>query len=186
MLSPSALGGAKALPGAGDETEIARARGTAIHRLLEHLPALPQTAWDSAAPGIAQAPPGLDIGALLDEARRVLTAPPLQPLFAPETLAEVAVTGDIAGRTTLGVIDRLIVAPDHVLAVDFKTNATVPDRPEAVPEGILRQMGAYAALLQPLYPDRPVRTAILWSRTAQVMALPHDLVSAALARATGA
>jgi ATP-dependent helicase/nuclease subunit A len=86
----------------------------------------------------------------------------------------------------LGVIDRLIVEDTRVLAVDFKTNAAIPDTPDTVPEGLLRQMGAYAAMLAPLYPDRRIDTAILWTRTATLMPLPHDLVSAALARATGA
>ena len=35
----------------------------------------------------------------------------------------------------------LIVGDGRVLAVDFKTNAEVPVRPEDVPEGLLRQMG---------------------------------------------
>ncbi len=69
-------------------------------------------------------------------------------------------------------------------AVDFKTNAAVPDRPEDVPEGLLRQMGAYAAALARIYPDRPVETALLWTRTARLMPLPHRLVTAAFLRAT--
>ena len=39
-------------------------------------------------------------------------------------------------------------------------------RPSAVPEGILRQMGAYRAALAAIWPDRRVETAILWTRTA--------------------
>ena len=50
---------------------------------------------------------------------------------------------------------------------------------------LLRQMGAYAHALALLYPDRRIDTALLWTRTATLMPLPHALVSAALARATG-
>ena len=66
------------------------------------------------------------------------------------------------------------VGPDRVLAVDFKSNRVVPDRPEAVPEGILRQMGAYAAALAAVWPGRQVGTAILWTRvpTADAAAAP--------------
>jgi ATP-dependent helicase/nuclease subunit A len=53
----------------------------------------------------------------------------------------------------------------------------VPDRPEDVPEGLLRQMGAYAEMLRAIYPDRGVATAILWSRTATLMELPEALVA---------
>ena len=87
------------------------------------------------------------------------------------------------GQPLDGVIDRLILSGDRVLAIDFKTNAVVPDRAEATPEGLLRQIGAYAAALAQIYPDRRIETAILWTRTATLMPLPHDIVSAALGRA---
>ena len=50
----------------------------------------------------------------------------------------------------------------------------------AVPDGILRQMGAYAALLAQVYPGRRVETAILWTRTGALMWLSPDIVRAAL------
>jgi len=192
--TPSDLGGAKIVAGgdAGLSEQAALRRGRLVHLLLEHLPKIPAASWPAAAPGIlAQDPgevPAPEAAGLLAEATAVLTAPDLAHLFAPDTLAEVTLTGDAPalGGPMLGVIDRLIVTADTVLAVDFKTNAVVPGAPDAVPEGLLRQMGAYAAMLAPLYPGRRVETAILWTRTAQIMPLPHDLVSAALARATGA
>ena len=86
----------------------------------------------------------------------------------------------LGGRRIHGVIDRLIVAPDHVLAVDFKTNAAVPDTPEGTPDGLLRQMGAYRAALAQIWPSTEIRTAILWTASATLMPLPHDLVTQAL------
>jgi ATP-dependent helicase/nuclease subunit A len=59
----------------------------------------------------------------------------------------------------------------------------VPDGPADVPEGLLRQMGAYAEMLRAIYPGREIATAILWSRTAVLMELPDDLVTEALRRA---
>ena len=192
--TPSDLGGAKVVAGAAEGLEEAAAlrRGRLVHLLLEHLPRSAPAGWPAAAPGILALEPGevaeAEAADLLAEATRVLTAPDLAHLFAPDTLAEVTLTGDAPalGGAMLGVIDRLIVTADRVLAVDFKTNAVVPGTPEAVPEGLLRQMGAYAAMLAPLYPGREIATAILWTRTATLMALPHDVVSAALARASGA
>ncbi len=93
------------------------------------------------------------------------------------------VSASLGGRRLHGVIDRLIVTDDVVQVIDFKSNATVPDRAETCPEGLLRQMGAYAAALSQIYPGREIRTAILWTRTARLMWLPHDLVTDALARA---
>ena len=189
-LSPSGLGGPKALGGEdGDDTEEAILRGTALHLLLEHLSALPPAARPDAVPhvlAIAEELPE-ETERLAEEAIAVLETPELAPFFAPGTLAEVPISAGIepVGRVH-GIIDRLLVTPDKVIAVDFKSNRTVPATPAEVPEGLLRQMGAYAAALAQIWPGREVETALIWTATQRYMALPHDLVSAALARATTA
>src|SRR5699024_7234726 len=95
--------------------------------------------------------------------------------------------GPLGGARILGRIDRLRVEPARVLAIDFKTHQAIPAAPEAVPEGILRQMGAYADALAQVLPGRSIATAILWTRAARLMPRPAPLVRAALARAaTGA
>ncbi len=183
-LGPSDLGGAKALPGeAGQDEEAAKARGTHIHLLLEHLPGLAPGDWEHAAENLLADVPEAERTGLLAEARAVLAAPELAPIFAPDALAEVPVTAPLGARRLHGVIDRLIITPERVLAVDFKTNATVPGHAGECPEGLMRQMGAYAVALAQIFPGRTIETALLWTRTAQLMPLPHDLVTAALARA---
>ena len=184
-LAPSDLGGAKALPGeAGLPEAEAMARGTRLHLLLEHLPAVAQEERAERAPALL-APHACDAGEVA-EACAVLDTAELAPLFAPEALAEVPVTAalpELGGQRLHGTIDRLLVGDDAVLAVDFKTNAIVPDRPEDVPEGLLRQMGAYAAALAQVWPERRIETALLWTRTATLMPLPPAVTTAALARA---
>ncbi|NOD65042.1 MULTISPECIES: double-strand break repair helicase AddA [unclassified Ruegeria] len=183
-LSPSDLGGAKALPGdVGLDEDAAKLRGTRIHLLLEHLPIAEPETWPELCARLLPDMQDTDRQELLTEAARVLTAEPLRNIFAPETLAEVPVTADLNGQRMHGVIDRLVVSDTDVQVVDFKTNATVPIRVEDCPEGLLRQMGAYAQALAQIYPDRSIRTAILWTRTANLMWLPHDLVTDALTRA---
>jgi ATP-dependent helicase/nuclease subunit A len=59
----------------------------------------------------------------------------------------------------------------------------VPPSPGATPEAILRQMGAYAAALAPVWPGRRIETAVLWTRTRTLALLPPALTAAALARA---
>ncbi len=179
--SPSGLGGAHALPGEGEDEAAARARGTALHLLLETLPAHPRHWWEALAATLLAG--AADAQALLAEAAAVLDAPDLGPLFGPGALAEVDLVAEACGATYAGRIDRLLVGPERVLAVDFKSNRVVPTRPEAVPEAILRQMGAYAAALARIYPCRSVETALVWTRTASFMPLPPALTAAALARA---
>ncbi|MBI6629480.1 double-strand break repair helicase AddA [Pontibaca salina] len=183
-LSPSDLGGAKALPGEdGLDEAAAMLRGTRLHLLLEHLPAVAPDQRGLFADRLLSDAPQAERAALLAEACHVLDRPALAHLFAPETLAEIPVTAEIGGVRFHGVIDRLVVSDEMILAVDFKTNATVPANTATTPEGLLRQMGAYAQALQQIYPNRPVQTAILWTRTAQIMELPGGLISSALTRA---
>jgi ATP-dependent helicase/nuclease subunit A len=70
-----------------------------------------------------------------------------------------------------------------VRVVDFKSNEVVPTVPEQVPEGLLRQMGAYFEVCSAIYPSKTIEVAILWTRTATLMPLPHDMVMLALREA---
>jgi len=189
-LSPSGLGGAKVMTGEAEGLAAAdaMARGTWVHLLLQHLPEAEQADWPSLAAALLSRcdppAPTPEITPLLAEARTLLTAADLAPVFAPGTLAEVEIAADLRGMPMRGAIDRLIVAPDRILAVDFKTNVLVPDRAEDVPEGLLRQMGAYAEALAQIYPDRRIETAILWTRAGCLMTIPPHLARAALDRAS--
>ncbi|MCU0904819.1 MAG: double-strand break repair helicase AddA [Tabrizicola sp.] len=180
VLSPSDLGGAKALP--GDPDADGKARGTALHLLLERLPGLDPAHWPETAAGLISDPDTRDLA--LAEAMQVLSHPGLAGLFAPESLAEVALAASWQGRTLAGSIDRLILTPDRVLVVDYKSNALIPDHPDKIPEGILRQLGAYAHMAAEIYPDRRIETAILWTRGPSLMPVDPEIVRAALDRAT--
>lgn len=177
-LSPSALGGAKVMPGETDaaESEAALLRGTALHLLLEHLPLAPQADWPDLAQRLIE-DPALRAD-LLPEAMAVIAAHPA--IFAADALTEVAFTAP----PFKGAIDRLLIRPNHILAIDFKSNHRVPTHPEDTPEGLLRQMGAYDHALRQIYPNREIKTAILWTRTAALMELDRNMVRDAFARAT--
>lgn len=185
-LSPSALGGGHVLPGEApaDGEAAALQRGEAIHRLLETLTLLPESDWPAFAQRLLPGQPDLD--ELLNEAAAVLRNPDLAAIFAAGTLSEVDLTASLPqldGASLYGRIDRLVVAEDHVLAVDFKSNRGVPDTAGAVPEGILRQMGAYHAALSEIWPGRRIDTAILWTNTGRLMPLPVPMIQAAFLRA---
>ncbi len=116
----------------------------------------------------------------------MLDAAGLGFVFGPDSLAEVEIAAplpELGGARILGRIDRLVVEPDRILAIDFKSNRAVPGTPDAVPEGILRQMGAYGAALGLIWPGRRVETAILWTSAPRLMPLPAPVVVAALGRA---
>lgn len=188
-IAATALGGEKALAGGDLDRGEAMLRGTRLHLLLEHLtPEMPEPeAQSRARAALAGAEGGLpdaaELAALMAEARAILTAPELTPSPGETVLREVALTAPLDGLGRVhGTVDRLVIAPDRIRAVDYKSNAVVPTRPQDVPEGILRQMAAYRAALRALYPDRTVETAVLWTETRALMPLPDAALDAAWAR----
>ncbi|MFV0408478.1 MAG: double-strand break repair helicase AddA [Paracoccus sp. (in: a-proteobacteria)] len=191
-LTASALGGAKALPGPdGEDPEAAMLYGTRLHLLLEQLPALPREDWplrgrDLLAGAEGGLPDPEMLARLLEDAAAVLDAPALEDVFAPpagaQVLREVELSADLPGIGPMrGILDRLIVTPDRISVIDYKTNATLPDRPEATPEGILRQMAAYRAALRGIYPGRQVDVTVLWTSARQLMWLGDPLLDRVMA-----
>lgn len=191
-LTASALGGAKALPGPdGDDPETAMLFGTRLHALLEELPGLPRADWprharDLLAGAEGGLPDAAMVAALIEAAIAVLEAPDLAQVFTPPegavVLTEVELSADLPGIGLMrGIVDRLIVTPDRVTVIDYKTNATLPATPAEVPTGILRQMAAYRAALAGIYPGRAVETAVLWTAGRQLMWLPDAVLDTAMA-----
>ena len=78
--------------------------------------------------------------------------------------------------------DRLAVTGDAVRIVDYKTNRVPPRSLAEVPEAYVLQLALYRALLLPLYPGKAVEAALLFTETPRLIALPADVMEAALAR----
>ncbi|MXZ51420.1 MAG: double-strand break repair helicase AddA [Rhodobacteraceae bacterium] len=193
--SPSNLGGDKVVSGEIDTeatSDSALLKGNVIHLLLEHLPNIPRTEWeirgkqliDLKYPDIVTR----DRSEWIANSIAILENPDLKFLFdtSETNLEEVAITAEIPeldNKPIFGYIDRLVIADDHVLAVDFKTNRLVPANVDETPEGLLRQMGAYHRALEKIYPDKKIKTAILWTQTGELSKLPEELTLNALKRA---
>ncbi len=188
-LSPSDLGGAKALASEVDDFDEAAAmrRGSLIHLLLERLPNCPPADWEKLAEHLIQNSDPSEVNTLLDIAARVLNTDALKPVFDAGALAEVNITAqlpELGGRRISGTIDRLIISGTSILAVDFKTNRRVPETQNDVPIGLLRQMGAYLSALKIIYPTHTIEVALLWTQNQQLMPLHHGLVLDALKSST--
>lgn len=182
IISPSDLGGAKALPGEiGRDEDAAKAYGTLVHLYLEHLSATDETDWAMVIQSLAgRRGSDADHTQAASEAQRILKTPEFRYLFDPAHLSEVPICADLGAERLFGFIDRLVLTDDLVLAVDYKTNQSVPATPQQVPLGILRQMGGYAHALAQVYPDRKIQVAVLWTHTGTLMHLPHEIVMKAL------
>ncbi len=154
-------------------------RGLATHKLLEILPELPDARRELAAKAYVARPAlGLpqDLQAsIVDETLKVLNDPVFAPVFGPQSLAEVPVTGEMPdGRVINGQIDRLVITETEILIVDFKTNRPSPADVSDIPLIYKAQLAAYAAALRAIYPERLVKCALLWTDQSLLMPVKID------------
>ena len=116
---------------------------------------------------------------------KVLGHPDLAPLFAADSLGEVPLLAEIvvAGRSIeiSGQIDRLSVTPTAVFIADYKSDRTPPQAVDGVSKAYIGQLAAYRADLLQIYPDRPVRAALVWTEGPTIMEIPQALLDQALA-----
>jgi ATP-dependent helicase/nuclease subunit A len=169
---------------------LALQRGTLVHRLLQSLPDIAIERRREAALGFmarnASDWTEPNRSALADRVLALITEPRFAPVFAAGSRAEVAIVGklDRPGRTPAlvsGQIDRLVVRPDEVLIVDFKTNQTAPKSAAEAPATYVRQLALYRAVLSRLYPQKPIRAVLLWTEALEYMEISAPALDAALA-----
>jgi ATP-dependent helicase/nuclease subunit A len=188
ILSPSDLGGTKIMPGEThtDATDLALAWGQIVHLLLEVLVDIPQADRHKTGLDLARNHSEAwlidDVKDIVSEAITLLDNPDLAWVFE-NGLAEVPVSAHLPSlddQRMYGIIDRLIVTPDAIISVDYKSNRITPATPDQTPDGIVRQMAAYRDALRQVYPDTPVRSVVLWTRTGKTTELEDAALDAAL------
>jgi ATP-dependent helicase/nuclease subunit A len=163
-------------------------RGVLVHRLLQSLPDVAaDRRREAAARYLARNAEGWNEAEREALAARVLTLiedARFAALFAPGSRAEVPIVGRLMrhGQPVLvsGQIDRLVVTPAEVLIVDYKTNHAPPLTEAEAPAGYLRQLALYRAVLQKLYPTRPVRAALVWTEATEMMEISAPALDAQL------
>jgi ATP-dependent helicase/nuclease subunit A len=193
-ITPSRTGEDAARRAPSPASAQARLRGSLTHRLMQALPDIPPERRIAAADAFL-ARKGRDLPAeerarIAAHVLRLVDHADFRALFAPGSRAEVPIVGRVAldGETlrVSGQVDRLVVTAEAVLIADFKTNRPAPCRVEDVPPAYVRQLALYRALLARLYPDRPVRAALIWTEVPDLMELSADLLDSALAQVKAA
>jgi ATP-dependent helicase/nuclease subunit A len=178
-LSPSRLGRA----GEGDRRRVLE--GRLAHALIEMLPDVaPQRRASAATEYLDRLGGGLPGPARVALAAKVLAAinaPELAPLFGPGSRGEVPLMGLLPrrGRPDLaysGRLDRLVATAEGISIVDFKLGVK-PDRPAAAH---VAQLALYRAALQALYPEAPIRAALVYLDRPTVAPISHEELEAAL------
>ncbi|WP_433996181.1 double-strand break repair helicase AddA [Bradyrhizobium lablabi] len=173
-------------------TQRARAlqRGVLVHRLLQSLPDVAlDRRRDLALQYLARNADGWPEAERIALAERVLALiadARFAAVFAPGSRAEVPIVGRLERpgqppALVSGQIDRLVVTPSEVLIVDYKTNHAPPAKAEEAPQGYVRQLALYRAVLGKLYPQRTVRAALFWTETPDLMEISTPALDAGLA-----
>jgi len=171
-LAPSAMAeDREAAPPPSPELRAAAERGTIIHALLERLPAVPPEgrqqaaiAWLEKSAGIADSQARQAIARTVCD---LISDSRFSPLFGPGSLAEAPIAATLPdGRVIAGTVDRLVIEPERILVVDYKTGRA-PERPEDIPNSHRLQMEAYAQALSVIFPGRDIESALLYTATAR-------------------
>ncbi len=183
-LAPSAAGTERA-PDPPLPPEVARTaarRGVLIHRLLERLPDIPAELREVAGRAwLERQASDLEPAVLADmlaSAIAVLAEPDFADVFSPAALPEVPLAATVGGVVIAGTADRLLIEQTKVTVVDFKTARRPPRSLADIPESTLRQMAAYAAALEAIYPGREISAAVLYTHTPQMFAIPQEMLAA--------
>ncbi len=162
-------------------------RGDLIHRLLERLPDLEPGRWAEAARRLLLKETDINDDQRAEMAAAalgVLGDPVFADVFGPGSRAEVALAGGAAalpeGLVISGRIDRLVVRPDRVLVIDFKTNRPAPGRIEDADAAYITQMAVYAAVLAEIYPGRSIEAGLVWTDGPSLMPVPSAMIARAL------
>jgi len=173
----------------------AQMRGTLVHSLLELLPACPADKRKEVARLYlrksskalsASDLPAHDLDSVIAGCLALLDDPRFAPLFGPTSRAEVSIAGAVAFgpdrvmRKVSGQIDRLAVLPDRILVADYKTSLSPPKRIEDIDPTHVLQLALYSALLQSLYPDKPVEAFVLYTAGHSLWQVPDHLLDQAL------
>jgi len=183
-LAPSALGEDRvADPPPGPALLAAARRGRLLHALFERLPVLPPEIrvavgerWLEHSGGVEDI---AERAALVRDVVAIVADPAYAAIFAPEALAEAPIAAVLAnGQVVAGTVDRLLVEPDRVMLIDFKTGRRAPASIEQVPEHHLGQMAAYAAALAVILPDRRIEAALLYTSGPNLIPLPVAVLEA--------
>jgi ATP-dependent helicase/nuclease subunit A len=162
-------------------------RGTLTHALLEHLPGIRPDRRATVATVFLDTRaghlPAQTRQSIATEALAIVDHPEFSALFGETSRAEVPIVAEIphpSGRgpalKLTGQLDRLAVTDDAVLVIDYKTNRAAPATAAEVAPIYLYQLAAYRLALREIYPEKPIRAALLWTEVPHLMEIPQKIL----------
>ena len=162
-----------------ENSHSAKTRGIAIHRMLELLSQNQGLSEENILQKIIFEL-HIDDQQQLQDWLTIATSnynhPELQCIFKPEKFIKVYDECPIQyskdNRLVYGIIDRLIVTQNHVTIVDYKTHQHAhKNNLHELSKPYQQQMSFYAEGLKPLWPDRKIKSYLLFTECFELFEL---------------
>jgi ATP-dependent helicase/nuclease subunit A len=153
-------------------------QGRALHRLFQLLPDMPSDTRRAAALQLLERRKitGSKARTLADRVIGIIEHRDFAAYFGDSGLAETPLVADLGEMGVLaGQADRIVVTDTEVMILDYKSDRSPPKDLRDVPPAYLAQLAAYRSALTRMFPQKTVRTALLWTETAQLMIIPPNL-----------
>ena len=158
-------------------------RGKLIHALLERITDDVSLQRAEQWLRLQTADADIDPLQLLNEVRDIVNDAQWAAFFGPSARAEIPLVAVVGETVINGRIDRLVVEPGLVRAIDFKTGRQVPHDESEVAVPYLRQMAHYRAALQTIFPGSRIEVSLLFTHAPRFITLsdailePHNPAS---------
>lgn len=147
-------------------------RGTLIHKLFQFLPQNITNYEFLIDEFLNKNAPDFNLNQINQIKKEILSAlnkEEFKEIFGANSKAEVSIMGEVDGKIISAQIDRLVILPDKIMIIDFKTNRPAAKQIEDTPEVYINQLRIYTSLLNRIYPNLPVEAYILWTNETRLM-----------------
>ncbi len=166
----------------GDNRDESMKRGITIHRALDLMTqAMPLSAGQVMQQVSQEAAMNTDDSELenwIDEARNTIENASFAPLFKPGTDAqcfnELPIMYQHDGRSVYGIIDRLIIRPDEITLIDYKSHQ-VKDETELneLANSFKSQIQLYKLGVEKIWPGHAIKSGLLFTNSARLIWLDN-------------
>lgn len=75
---------------------------------------------------------------------------------------ELTLGSNINGKIQIGRIDLLLIAPNEVIIIDYKSDKSPPPIEANIPDSYYQQLLIYKTMVTEIYSTKTIRTMILW------------------------
>lgn len=154
-------------------------RGTLIHKLFEYLAhtAMHHMPRDRIAGHALRwfnrqhIVTGWNANDIVNPVINIITNDQYTPFFGSDSRSEVPIAAVVGDIVVNGRIDQLVVRDKEIIALDYKTGSKIPNNISEIATSYMRQMAHYAAALEVIFPDKIIKTALLYTNAPKLFML---------------